>query len=431
LLLLLLFCVAFGFPPAPPLLWSSHNLAAQYASFPLRLESALPSPRFDLLSILLFETALPFSSRADIKFGKASAAHPHSQAQPQRPGARGKGKAEAKEEADGASQGQENTSNADEAPGARGPTVNKGKGKLEEAEGKPLFAGKDKGKGKAVEGAGTDGPAGSTTLSPLSSTATPGAGRGRKKLATLDIFAGCGGLSEGLQQSGCTETKWAIEYEHPAAEAFKLNHPQAHVFCHDSGTSYSGTPHAPPDARIVINVCRGSRWRCPGLVFCIMFSRMRLALGLPQLCCLSLVVPSGVPCGVPVAYRSRMMQESGEGEDCVSTAEAEAAAREMPDSEAQALPRPGEVDFVNGGPPCQVFPPRKHHLSSPHLKCTSFPSAFMPLTLHPAHTACAVAWGVPRAAHTCLCPCFGRDVPWGGVCPGLLGHEPVQHEPME
>lgn len=45
-------------------------------------------------------------------------------------------------------------------------------------------------------------------------------------LATLDIFAGCGGLSEGLAQAGAAESRWAIEYEHPAAEAFKLNHPK-------------------------------------------------------------------------------------------------------------------------------------------------------------------------------------------------------------
>ncbi|GMP39554.1 hypothetical protein CsSME_00010344 [Camellia sinensis var. sinensis] len=42
------------------------------------------------------------------------------------------------------------------------------------------------------------------------------------RLATLDIFAGCGGLSEGVSL-----TKWAIEYEEPAGEAFKLNHPEA------------------------------------------------------------------------------------------------------------------------------------------------------------------------------------------------------------
>ena len=43
-------------------------------------------------------------------------------------------------------------------------------------------------------------------------------------LATLDIFAGCGGLSEGLAQAGAAITKWAIEYEAPAAEVcFCLN----------------------------------------------------------------------------------------------------------------------------------------------------------------------------------------------------------------
>lgn len=50
------------------------------------------------------------------------------------------------------------------------------------------------------------------------------------RLATLDIFAGCGGLSEGLQKSGVSFTKWAIEYDQPAAEAFSLNHPEALMF---------------------------------------------------------------------------------------------------------------------------------------------------------------------------------------------------------
>ena len=38
--------------------------------------------------------------------------------------------------------------------------------------------------------------------------------------ACLDIFSGCGGLSEGLHQSGVANTKWAIELEDAAADAF-------------------------------------------------------------------------------------------------------------------------------------------------------------------------------------------------------------------
>ncbi|KAK1564400.1 hypothetical protein Q3G72_002431 [Acer saccharum] len=52
----------------------------------------------------------------------------------------------------------------------------------------------------------------------------------KKRLATLDIFAGCGGLSDGLERAGVSLTKWAIEYEELAGEAFKLNHPEALMF---------------------------------------------------------------------------------------------------------------------------------------------------------------------------------------------------------
>ena len=38
----------------------------------------------------------------------------------------------------------------------------------------------------------------------------------------LDVFAGCGGLSIGLEQSGVAVTKWAIEWEKDAAKAFKV-----------------------------------------------------------------------------------------------------------------------------------------------------------------------------------------------------------------
>jgi DNA (cytosine-5)-methyltransferase 1 len=52
-------------------------------------------------------------------------------------------------------------------------------------------------------------------------------------LKTLDIFAGCGGLSEGLRQSGVAKTYWAIESNTRAAEAFRLNNPESCVYNED------------------------------------------------------------------------------------------------------------------------------------------------------------------------------------------------------
>lgn len=55
-------------------------------------------------------------------------------------------------------------------------------------------------------------------------------------MRTLDVFAGCGGLSEGLHQSGISETLWAIEQDADAAAAFKINNPTATVFTEDCNT---------------------------------------------------------------------------------------------------------------------------------------------------------------------------------------------------
>ncbi|CAN4101552.1 unnamed protein product [Withania somnifera] len=112
----------------------------------------------------------------------------------------------------------------------------------------------------------------------------------RNCLATLDIFAGCGGLSEGLQHSGVSDTNWAIEYEEPAGDAFRLNHPKTKVFIHNCN----------------------------------------------------------------VILRA-VMQKCGDSDDCVSTPEASELAAAMDENELNSLPLPGQVDFINGGPPCQGF----------------------------------------------------------------------------
>ncbi|CAL5329866.1 unnamed protein product [Camellia sinensis] len=112
------------------------------------------------------------------------------------------------------------------------------------------------------------------------------------RLATLDIFAGCGGLSEGLQKSGVSLTKWAIEYEEPAGEAFKLNH---------------------PEALMLINNCN------------------------------------------VILRRKAIMTACEDEDDCISTPEAAELAAKLDEKEINNLPRPGQVDFINGGPPCQGF----------------------------------------------------------------------------
>eukprot|EP00731_Ephydatia_muelleri_P024749 Em0016g1020a len=57
--------------------------------------------------------------------------------------------------------------------------------------------------------------------------------KGFKPLRCLDVFAGCGGLTEGFHQSGVAEAVWAIEKDEAAAQAFRLNYPKATVFTDD------------------------------------------------------------------------------------------------------------------------------------------------------------------------------------------------------
>ena len=55
----------------------------------------------------------------------------------------------------------------------------------------------------------------------------------RRRLRTLDVFAGCGGLSLGLEQAGIAESLWAIEHFEPAARAYELNNRGSTVILDD------------------------------------------------------------------------------------------------------------------------------------------------------------------------------------------------------
>ncbi|XP_011505760.1 PREDICTED: DNA (cytosine-5)-methyltransferase PliMCI-like [Ceratosolen solmsi marchali] len=57
-----------------------------------------------------------------------------------------------------------------------------------------------------------------------------------KKLKILDIFSGCGGLSEGLKLSGVAESQWAVENDEAAANAYRLNNLNALIFTTDCNT---------------------------------------------------------------------------------------------------------------------------------------------------------------------------------------------------
>lgn len=50
------------------------------------------------------------------------------------------------------------------------------------------------------------------------------------KLKSLDLFAGCGGLTLGLEAAGLAECVWAVEMDKSAAKAFKLNFPKSRMF---------------------------------------------------------------------------------------------------------------------------------------------------------------------------------------------------------
>lgn len=48
------------------------------------------------------------------------------------------------------------------------------------------------------------------------------------------------------------------------------------------------------------------------------------------------------------------MEKCLDADECISTSEAAELAAAFDEEKLKNLPVPGEVDFINGGPPCQV-----------------------------------------------------------------------------
>lgn len=93
-----------------------------------------------------------------------------------------------------------------------------------------------------------------------------------------------------MHQAGVANTKWAIEYWKPAADAFKLNNPGAEV--------YNGN------------------------------------------------------CNVLL---HRAMSKAGALEQCDASESCAKESAELDAATVDTLPLPGQVDFICGGPPCQVW----------------------------------------------------------------------------
>ncbi|KAJ2869324.1 hypothetical protein GGI22_000329 [Coemansia erecta] len=53
---------------------------------------------------------------------------------------------------------------------------------------------------------------------------------GSQRLRALDLFSGCGGLTQGMDQSGVVETRWSVEYMESAGITFSKNHPNTQVY---------------------------------------------------------------------------------------------------------------------------------------------------------------------------------------------------------
>ncbi|CAB3236806.1 unnamed protein product [Arctia plantaginis] len=102
--------------------------------------------------------------------------------------------------------------------------------------------GKDKGKGKGKSSKPVD------VSEPKSENIEV------RPLRTLDVFAGCGGLSEGLHSAGIAECRWAVENVEAAAHAYALNNKNCIVFNEDCNALLknvmSGSTHSAGGLRL-------------------------------------------------------------------------------------------------------------------------------------------------------------------------------------
>lgn len=81
--------------------------------------------------------------------------------------------------------------------------------------------------------------------------------QGQRRLRVLDLFAGAGGLSTGLERSGAFETVAAVELDLHAAATFALNHEDADVFVGPIQAWLNNVPSTQVDVVIGGPPCQG------------------------------------------------------------------------------------------------------------------------------------------------------------------------------
>ncbi|KIJ27818.1 hypothetical protein M422DRAFT_37561, partial [Sphaerobolus stellatus SS14] len=81
--------------------------------------------------------------------------------------------------------------------------------------------------------------------------------KANSKLKAMELFAGAGGLSTGLEQSGFIKSHWAVELCPRAAATFQANHPDAIVYNADTNeclrTIIESNEHKPPKPVKTVN----------------------------------------------------------------------------------------------------------------------------------------------------------------------------------
>lgn len=92
--------------------------------------------------------------------------------------------------------------------------------------------------------------------------------------------------------------RWAIEYEHPAAEAFKLNHPEASTFCANCSVILTRAMHN-AGAEGDCDACEEVRLVCPDVPLQQLAATGACAPAAPPLLtCAQL--PGRLSCGAPI-----------------------------------------------------------------------------------------------------------------------------------